>query len=253
MGGAGNDTVDFSGELEGVVLTINMSRVVSGGATEQMFSIENIVGANYADSIQGDAGANRLFGGGDNDTIGGGDGANYIRGEDGSDSLVGGSDFDDINGNMGEDTVSTGAGDDWCVGGRDNDLLRGDDGADFVYGNLGDDTCDGGTGADTVRGGQGADSLTGGAGADFLSGDKGDDTLAGGAGADVFHTFSDAGLDRVIDFSLAEGDRVMLDPGTQFTLSQVGADTVLSMTGGGQIVLVGVSMATLAPGWIFGA
>jgi hypothetical protein len=77
--------------------------------------------------------------------------------------------------------------------------------------------------------------------------------MTGGAGADVFHTFGEAGIDRVTDFSLAQGDRVQLDPGTQFTVSQAGADTVINMAGGGQMVLVGVSMSTLTGNWIFGA
>src|SRR6185436_2747390 len=143
--------------------------------------------------------------------------------------------------------------DDWVVGGKDNDLLFGDAGGDLVYGNIGADTCIGGAGNDIVRGGQDNDQVFGDAGNDFVSGDKGDDTMTGGAGADVFHTFGDAGLDRVTDFSLAQGDRVQLDPGTQFTVSQVGADTVIDMTGGGQMILVGVAMSTLTGSWIFGA
>jgi serralysin len=57
----------------------------------------------------------------------------------------------------------------------------------------------------------------------------------------------------VLDFNLAEGDRVQLAPGTTYSLAQVGADTVISMTGGGQLVLVGVAMSSLTGGWIFGA
>jgi len=57
----------------------------------------------------------------------------------------------------------------------------------------------------------------------------------------------------VLDFNIGEGDRVMLDPGTTYTLSQAGADTVIDMGGGNQMILVGVQMATLTPGWIFGA
>ena len=52
---------------------------------------------------------------------------------------------------------------------------------------------------------------------------------------------------------MGEGDRVMLDPGTQYTVAQVGADTVISMTGGGQMTLVGVTLSSLPSGWIFGA
>jgi Ca2+-binding RTX toxin-like protein len=94
--------------------------------------------------------------------------------------------------------------------------------------------------------------IAGGAGDDFVSGDKGNDTVTGGAGADLFHTFGDAGIDRVTDFNAAEGDRVQLDAGTTYTVAQVGADVVITM-GGGEMILEGVSMATLTPGWIFGA
>ncbi|HEX7948589.1 MAG TPA: 1,3-beta-glucanase, partial [Phenylobacterium sp.] len=125
--------------------------------------------------------------------------------------------------------------------------------SDLVYGNIGADTCVAGDGADIVRGGQDNDLVFGGAGSDFVSGDRGDDTMYGGAGADNFHTFGDAGIDRVMDFSIADGDRVQLDPGTQYTVAQVGGDTVISMVGGGQMTLVGVAMGALPAGWIFGA
>jgi Ca2+-binding RTX toxin-like protein len=200
------------------------------------------IGSNAADRL-------RAYGG--NDTINAGDGVNYIRGDEGDDQLTGGADFDDINGNMGNDTVSTGAGDDYAVGGKDNDMLFGEAGADVVWGNLGNDTQDGGDGNDQVRGGQGDDTITGGAGNDFVSGDRGNDTIAGGAGADIFHGSQDAGIDRVVDFNLAEGDRVMLDPGTTYSLLQAGADTVLDMGGGHQMILVGIPMASLTASSIF--
>jgi Ca2+-binding RTX toxin-like protein len=139
------------------------------------------------------------------------------------------------------------------VGGRDNDVLSGGTGADLVYGNLGNDNIAGDDGNDIVRGGQQDDFLSGGAGDDYMSGDRDNDTIAGGAGADLFHTFGGAGIDRVLDFSLLEGDRVLLDPGTQYSVTQNGADTVVSMTGGGQMILVNVQLSTLTPGWIFGA
>ena len=130
--------------------------------------------------------------------------------------------------------------------------LFGEAGDDQVHGNLGEDTCEGGEGADIVRGGQQDDLVFGGAGDDFLAGDRDADTISGGAGADIFHTHGAAGLDRVLDFNLAEGDRVQLLPGTSYAVTQVGADTVISMTGGGQMVLVGVAANALTPGWIFG-
>ena len=213
--------------------------------------IENVNGGSGADTITGNDAANTLRGGAGDDTMSGGAGDDYLRGDDGNDRIAGNGGFDDINGNAGADTATGGAGADWVVGGKDNDWLSGDDGDDIVYGNLGDDTTLGGAGADLVRGGQGNDSVAGGDGVDWLSGDKGDDTLSGGAGADIFHSFGDAGIDRITDFSAAEGDRVQLDPGTQYTAVQSGADVLVNMTGGGQVVLVGVSLSSLTGGWLF--
>ena len=233
-------------------------------ATSQDTVIENVRAGSGNDTINGNAADNRLSGGAGSDQIYGSTGndiieggsagvaGNYLRGDEGNDSITGGNNFDDANGNMGNDTVATGDGDDFCVGGKDNDVLFGDEGNDFVYGNLGDDSCTGGGGNDTVRGGQGTDALSGGGGNDFVSGDRGDDTMTGGAGADIFHSSSDAGIDRVLDFSLADGDRVLLDPGTAFTVMQVGGDTIVQMSNA-QVVLVGISMSSLSAGTIFGA
>jgi hypothetical protein len=193
-----------------------------------------------------------------NDTITGAAVQDYLRGDEGDDSISGGSGFDDANGNMGNDTIHGNGGDDYSVGGKNDDLLFGDDGNDIVWGNLGNDTCDGGNGNDQCRGGQGDDSISGGAGDDFISGDRGNDTESGGGGADIFHGSQDAGIDKVLDFNLAEGDRVQLDPGTTFTVTQVGADTVIDMgpSANGapnEMILVGVQASTLTGSWIFGA
>lgn len=255
----GSDTFDFSGFSQNQIIDLrqgffsDVGGLVGNVAIAIGATIENALGGSGADLINGNGFANRILGGLGNDTIDGGDGADYLRGNEGDDSLVGGSGFDDMHGNQGADTLRGGDGPDWVVGGQGNDLLVGDAGDDIVYGNLGNDSSYGGTGNDLVRGGQGNDLLFGEDGDDWLSGDRGDDTITGGAGADVFHTFGDAGIDRVLDFNRIEGDRVHLDPGTQFTLSQVGADTVINMVGGGQLILVGVSMTTLTGDWIFGA
>lgn len=210
-----------------------------------------VEGGDLNDALIGRDGADQLFGGDGNDLISGGAGQDYLRGDLGDDRMIGGADFDDLNGNMGADTAAGGLGDDWVVGGKDNDSLAGDAGADLVYGNLGNDTCEGGDGNDIVRGGQDNDLVLGGAGADYLSGDRGSDTMTGGAGADIFHSFGETGADRVTDFSRLQGDRVMLDPGTTYTTAQVGADVVITMSGGGQMTLVGVQMSALTGDWIF--
>ena len=138
-------------------------------------------------------------------------------------------------------TSSALRGADTLVGDAANNVLRGYGGADMLSG---------GNGLDRFIGGAGIDRLIGGAGDDFLSGDRGDDTVTGGAGADIFHGSQDAGIDRVMDFNFAQGDRVLLDSGTIYTLRQVGADAVIDMGGGHQMILVGVQAAALPVGWI---
>jgi Ca2+-binding RTX toxin-like protein len=221
-------------------------------------------GADTSFTAQGWGGNDLMIGGGSLSTFSGGDGNDtlqaggaaqtYLRGDNGDDSLQGGSGFDDINGNKGNDTIDGGSGGgDWLVGGQGNDLVIAHVSNNILYGNLGNDTLIAGGGLDTLRGGQGDDSIVGGAGADWISGDRGNDTESGGGGADTFHTSQDAGVDRVLDFHQSEGDRVMLDPGTTFTVSQMGSDTVIDLGGGNEMILVGVQMSTLTPGWIFGA
>jgi len=98
-----------------------------------------------------------------------------------------------------------GDGDDILIGQSEvNDAIAGRDGNDTLFGLSGDDILDGGRGNDILVGGLGNDILIGGPGADELFGDNEDGT---GSGADTFLYFSlaDRG-DRIMDFSVAEGD-----------------------------------------------
>jgi len=47
----------------------------------------------------------------------------------------------------------------------------------------------------------------------------------------------------------AEGDRVLLDPGTVYSAVQVGADVIINMTNA-QMTLVNVTLSSLPQGWI---
>ena len=247
-----------SDNLSAKLAVLSGSDTIFGGSGDDLLRSyggnDSVLGGLGNDTLDAGSGSDTVSGGAGNDFImASGGGSTYLRGDDGNDSISGGSDFDDINGNAGNDTAHGNAGDDWVVGGKNDDMLFGDAGNDIVWGNLGNDTLDGGGGNDQVRGGQGDDVLNGGPGDDFVSGDRGNDTITGGTGADLFHGSQDAGIDRVLDFHLSEGDRVFLDPGTTYTLSQVGADTVIDMGSGNQMILVGVQLSTLTPGWIFGA
>ena len=78
-----------------------------------------------------------------------------------------------------------------------------------------DDSASGGANADYLFGRAGKDRLAGGGGGDFLYAGPGADILTGGEGADLFHyhRMSDTrgrGIDTILDFSHADGDRIDL-------------------------------------------
>jgi Ca2+-binding RTX toxin-like protein len=96
-------------------------------------------------------------------------------------------------------------------------LFDADSDPNTISGTISTDTLFGGRGQDRLFGEGGNDRLIGGFGDDYLTGGSGADQLFGGAGADRF--VFDAGdsptsgtLDRVMDFSRAEGDKIDLRP-----------------------------------------
>lgn len=237
-------TGDFTLEVAGVgVAAGDFLLQGEGPSASNLFLTGQLRGSNV-----------NVIGGAADDTIAAIAGANVLQGADGNDSITGGTGFDRVNGNKGDDVIVghslTG---DWLLGGQGNDVINAFQsvGHNILNGNLGADTLSGGSGGDSLRGGQGDDTIAGGAAGDWLSGDLGQDTLTGGGGADTFH--AGASMDQVTDFNLAQGDRVQLDAGVTYTASQVGADTVISVAGGGQMVLAGVQLTSLTDGWIFNA
>jgi Ca2+-binding RTX toxin-like protein len=163
-------------------------------------------------------------------------------------SAIGSSAAETMNGDAGRDTLSGAGGDDIINGWLGDDHLQGNQGNDSLNGGQGCDWVVGGQGNDVVGGGRGDDVLEGALGNDTLSGDLGNDIMRGGLGADVFHFYAGAGVDRVEDFNLADGDTVKLDPGTAYTLYQSGADTVIDVGGGNMLILQGVSLSP--GGWL---
>jgi serralysin len=194
--------------------------------------IENVQGGSGNDSVLGNSANNTLF---------------LFNGDD---TVVGGLGDDYLHGNLGEDYGWGGEGSDAVLGGQGSDHVYGEAGNDTVYGNIGVDTVEGGAGADILRGGQDGDLIHGGDGADWISGDRGDDTIYGGAGADHFSAFEASAVDRIMDFNSAEGDRVRFEVPTPHSVVFSGSDTIIQLNGGGQVVLVGVTQATLGT-WLF--
>ncbi|MET0294135.1 MAG: M10 family metallopeptidase C-terminal domain-containing protein [Phenylobacterium sp.] len=234
----GSDTFDFSGYLDNAVIDLRQGHFSSvGGLT-----------GNVAVAIGTDI-ERALSGGGDDQLLGNAL-ANWLRGGAGADQISGFAGIDDMQGNAGTDTLWGGDGADWVVGGQDGDQLNGEAGDDLIYGNLGSDTALGGDGNDTITAGQQDDLVRGENGDDWLGGDRGNDTLFGGAGADSFRFFVGAGVDKVMDFNLAEGDRVLITGSGAYTVSQMGSDTVVDFGGGDQVVLAGVTASNLSGSWI---
>ena len=133
-----------------------------------------------------------------------------------------------IKGSNADDQLRGTGASDRILGRNGDDDLRGQDGADVLLGHGGDDHLDGGAGDDKLKGGNGDDTLRGG---------EGDDRLYGGLGADRFvYGQIREGVDRIVDFSLDEGDElVWLGPlsGAPVHMVASGADTIVRVSGDG--------------------
>ena len=224
IGGAGIDTVNYSGISSATSLTIDLTAgtAKAGAVVDQLYGVEYIragagadvvfgdSNANYlngnagADSLEGYAGNDTIEGGADNNTILGGEGADVLYGQGSTDDGVTGADY--IEGGVGADTIYGGQGDDTLLGGADADyILGGGAKSTYYYGHTIEwvtndaDKIDGGAGNDTLSGGGGNDLIIGGDGDDRLGAiitystvyngtyyyEAGNDTLIGGAGNDT--------------------------------------------------------------------
>ena len=158
---------------------------------------------------------------------------NEIMGTNGRDFLQGTANDDRIVGRKGRDIIRGRGGNDLIAGNRGNDLLFGNAGEDTIEGGRGQDILFGGAGNDLLTGGSGADQIFGGAGDDTLLGGEGQDLLIGGGGADWFILESDLGTDTIINFNPGQ-DILGLAPGLtlgQLSVTSDGGDTLISLSG----------------------
>ncbi|MCB9974408.1 MAG: type I secretion C-terminal target domain-containing protein [Rhodospirillales bacterium] len=105
--------------------------------------------------------------------------------------------------------------DDVIIGGDGDDRLYGKDGNDYLFGGSGGDYLRGDKGNDLLHGGAGNDNLRGYEGNDLLFAGAGKDRLEGHEGADHFIFYGqesvDGNMNRIVDFSHDEGDKIVLD------------------------------------------
>lgn len=182
-GGSGIDTVTYGASISAVNVSLSSGYAAGGHAFGDSFiSIENLVGSDFNDTLNGDAGTNH---------IAGGDGDDTLRGREGADTLVGGN---------GSDTASYSD----STSGVNVSLLTG-----YVAGGhaAGDsfvsiENLEGSNHNDTLNGDARTNRLTGGSGNDILRGRGGADTLDGGGNSD-WANYSDS--DAAVSVSLLSG------------------------------------------------
>lgn len=220
----GNDTISAGGNND----------IVKGGLGN-----DQINGGNHSDALYGEQG---------NDSIFGDDGNDIAYGGAGNDLLDGGAGHDFLYGGAGRDTLKGGAGNDFLKGANGDDVLNGGAGNDELYGGAGHDKLSGGVGNDELFGNRGNDSLFGGSGKDVLDGGLGDDELSGGLGVDTFVFGKKEGDDVIRGFE-ANHDLIKLNGQTYTAVENADGDTVLELSGGGSVTLLGIALEDVQSDW----
>ncbi len=248
-GGAGSDTAYYGNTGDGMDVDLEraVDQAVGSGSvgTDQLISIENVVGGLNDDILAGDDLANILKGRSGDDTLLGRDGADTLVGNTGEDTLDGGNDADELRGGYGNDLLLGGDGNDTLLGEGDDDWLDPGIGTDTVSGGAGFDIVDysdaavaldvnlftgvatdggarshtidtvegviGGAAGDDLTGNQADNLLEGRDGGDTLNGLAGSDTLIGGSGLDVLIGGTEADVFVFSDTGAGYGDDVVQD------------------------------------------
>ena len=200
-GEEGTDTIDFSKFGAAVSVTLVTTALSEAGTSDaatipagatlrpvaELANFENVVGSNFADVINGNAGDNVLDGGAGADRMSGGSGddtyivdntgdrATEISGTGGTDTVQSSVTF--TLGAFVEELTLTGSG---AINGTGNDLdnvLTGNSANNTLTASAGNDTLIGGLGNDTLNGGTGNDTYA-------YSGNFGSDTIIDAGGTD---------------------------------------------------------------------
>jgi Ca2+-binding RTX toxin-like protein len=260
-GNAGIDTASYADAASAVAVNLSLTAAqnTGGAGTDQLLSVENLIGSAYSDFLYGNATYNQIRGGTGDDTIYGYDGNDTLRGDAGNDTLNGGAgnDFlyaDPNNLTPGYSNVLIGGtGNDLLSSGLGADTLQGNDGADRITDSGGDDIIQGGAGIDLLdysaanssavtvnlatttaqdTGGAGIDTITG---VENLIGTQFSDTLTGNGGANVIEGWygddtinGGAGIDTA-SYQLGGAVIVSLDLATAQDTVGAGNDTLTSI------------------------
>ena len=230
-GGNGIDTVRYTSAVTGI--SVNLAAGTASGneiGQDRVLGVENVIGGQSGDTIQGNVFANRIDGYTGNDMITSGFGNDTLDGGLGADSLAGGSGNDtyvvDQPGDivveaagMGVDSVLAGVS--WTLGLYQENLTLSGDAAsagtgnslgNAISGNAGANLLSGGAGADVLRGQDGNDTLDGGTSNDTMFGGTGNDTYRVDSAGDVVTELAGAGTDTVnavLSFTLGAAQEIL--------------------------------------------
>ncbi len=237
-------------------------------AGDSYFSIENLFGSSFDDTLAGDAGSNAIWGADGQDFISGRNGNDSLYGMNGDDTLLGGGGGDLLNGGAGTDRAqyldatagvtadlqaianNTGfaAGDSYVsiedlFGSSHNDNLRGNAVSNHIWGADGNDVIFGRNGHDSLYGMDGNDTLVGGGGNDLLNGGSGTDRAQyndaiAGLTADLQVSANNTGFAGGDSYVSIEdlygsnfGDTLRGDAGSNAILGANGNDVILGRDG----------------------
>ncbi|MBV6631420.1 MAG: M10 family metallopeptidase C-terminal domain-containing protein [Alphaproteobacteria bacterium] len=282
-GGPGSDFIDggegadqlFGGLGNDTFIVSNLSQVVTdevNGGTDLIRSQVNVTLSQNVENATA-LGPNSII-------LTGNALDNRLEGNDRDNSLIGQAGDDTLIGGLGDDTLNGGQGSDQLDGGFGNDTYEITDDADTIIegatggfdtvlvnfnftvpeniesliltgqaeatGSEGNNIITGSSGSDQISGRGGADTIDGADGADTIVGGSGDDSLTGGGGVDRFvYTTGNTGNDTITDYE-AGLDLITIDNGISVVSSNpVGVDTVLTLSSGTVLTLLGVNPADI--------
>ncbi|XPV69995.1 MAG: hypothetical protein ACNI25_05315 [Halarcobacter sp.] len=209
-GGADIDTVDYSKRTDGVDLTLvnkagtayidtfddGLKVHTSGEEEDTLVDIENVIGSQDHDYIEGDINSNVIKGEAGDDTLKGAAGDDSIEGGLGNDYIDGGAGADTLKGGEGNDTFIERSNDtngDLIYGGSESDSSRGSDTVDYSQNDQGVilDLNDLGLSSVTIGSSvndhylSNIENVIGTTGNDTIEGDSVDNSLDGNLGTDT--------------------------------------------------------------------
>lgn len=233
-GGDGRDTADYGDAFGAVFIDLASGLGQWNWAHgDRLSGIENLIGTGWNDMLVGDAGDNRIDGGGGADHMAGGAGDDVYVVADAGDLVIEQPDAgtDEVRTSLAAYTLAANV--ERLTGtATDGQQLTGNSGNNVISGGDGDDVLDGQAGDDVFRPGFGSDMLIGGGGIDTVdfTGEFGAvwvDLAQGFGRWNSAHDSSLSGIENLI--GTAWNDRLTGDAGANLLDGRAGADR---LTGG---------------------